>query len=246
MKKYEQSGVAMTCRGMEEYRRMFALTDGLLAAGEILDVAAGASSFVADATRSGYRAVAADPRYGLPPGEWLAEAAGEIGVSSRKIAALADIYDWSFYGDPAHHRLMREASLARFAEDIASPDAQERYVPGALPELPFASDRFDLVLCSHFLFLYGEQFGEHFHERSLLELLRVCKPGGEIRIYPLVDLTWKPYPGLDGLIERIVRQGASAERLPSQLPFIPHSDRLLRIVKDGVHDSHCILTEETL
>lgn len=74
----EQTGVAMTYRGFEEYRRMFALEPETLAAGELLDAAAGASSFTAEASAAGYRAHAVDPRYTLEPGQLTAEAAAEI------------------------------------------------------------------------------------------------------------------------------------------------------------------------
>ena len=33
--------------------------------------------------------------------------------------------------------------------------------------------------------------------------MRVCKPGGCIRIYPIMSLQWEPYRFLDQLIEEI-------------------------------------------
>ncbi len=49
LNRYEQIGVAMTCRSYEEYERMFACDFGGSKLGAILDIAGGASSFTADA-----------------------------------------------------------------------------------------------------------------------------------------------------------------------------------------------------
>lgn len=241
--KYEQIGVAVTCRSYEEYVRMFALDDRKIAeAGELLDVAGGAASFAADAAARGLRAYAADPRYAKPPETLIGEAHVEIETSTAKLEKLKDDYDFSFYGDLAGHRARREASLDRFAADYRSDyalrsDAEadgldaRRYVAASLPKLPFADGRFGLVLCSHFLFLYAEQFDYDFHERSVLELIRVCRTGGEVRIYPVVSLGYEVYPYLDRLIAAVSEAGCIARMAESRLPFIPGSSKLLVIAK---------------
>lgn len=226
---YEQVGVAMTCRGYDEYMRMFALDENELSAGEVLDVAAGGSSFTAEATARGFSAIAADPRYGLEVRQWIAEAEREIETSTAKLAKLEDEFDWSYYGSVDRHRAGRKESLARFEADVMKREAGERYIGGSLPELPFDDDRFSLVLCSHFMFLYADQFGYDFHKASINELMRICRPGGQIRIYPLLSLSWEPFSGLAALMEHIEGTGARAELLSSQLPFIPGSGHLLSI-----------------
>ncbi|MBD2872967.1 class I SAM-dependent methyltransferase [Paenibacillus arenilitoris] len=227
---YEQIGVAMTCRGYEEYVRMFDLTDEALRQGKVLDVAAGASSFTAEANERGFEAEAVDPRYGTRHADWVAEAEREIDYSTAKLGRIADSFDWSYYGSLENHRKGREASLGRFAADVAEVKRTHRYKQGFLPELPFEDNRYSLILCSHFLFLYAAQFGAEFHRLSVLELMRICKPGGQIRIYPLLSLNWEPYPELDALLESIEAAGGRAELLPSRLPFIPGSDQFLRIL----------------
>ncbi|CAM4059553.1 class I SAM-dependent methyltransferase [Paenibacillus alkaliterrae] len=227
--RYEQVGVAMTCRGYEEYVRMFDLKEADLSAGQVLDVAAGGSSFTADANERGYSAVAVDPRYGAGVQQWVMEAEQEIETSTAKLAKLADAFDWSYYGTLEQHREGRKASHARFTADVLSNDHKQNYVGGQLPDLPFSDERFSLVLCSHFMFLYANHFGPDFHVKSIFELMRICKPGGQIRIYPLISLNWELYPELERLIETINRSGATTELLPSKLPFIPGSDYFLRI-----------------
>lgn len=226
---YEQIGVAMTCRSYEEYVRMFDLKEADLTSGTVLDVAAGGSSFTAEANARGYSAIAVDPRYGSGIQEWIREAAQEIDSSTAKLAILADSFDWSYYGSLEKHREGREASLGRFAADAIESAGIDRYLDGRLPNIPFNDNEFPLVLCSHFMFLYAAQFGHEFHIQSILELMRVCKPGGEIRIYPLIALNWEPYPELESLMDTIKANGGTPERLPSKLPFIPGSNQFLRI-----------------
>jgi hypothetical protein len=232
-RKYEQIGTAFTCRSFGEYARMFALDDPPIQPCEVLDAAAGASSFTADAARRGFRAVAVDPRYRMTQEEIFAEARTEIDVSTAKLAKLQDLFDFSYYGDLDRHRAGREASLERFIADFTA-DRREgsgRYVAAELPHLPFEDGRFDLVLCSHFLFLYGEHFDEAFHEQAVFELIRVCRPGGEVRIYPLVTLSFREYPHLERLTEKVRDAGCEVGFPASRLPFIPGSHRLMVIRK---------------
>ncbi|GGD73864.1 methyltransferase domain-containing protein [Paenibacillus nasutitermitis] len=224
-KRYEQIGVAVTCRGFDEYVRMFDLPEHELEAGEILDIAAGGSSFTADIDDRGFRAVAADPRYALEPAVLFAEAEAEIALSTAKLEALADLYDMSFYGNMANHRAGREMSLRRFIAHYGDHETRSRcYAPGSLPNLPFADQRFSLVLCSHFLFLYEEQFDYMFHKQAVLEMMRICRPGGSIRIYPLVSLKLEKYPHMELLLEEIRVAGGHAQFFRSKLPFIPGSE----------------------
>ncbi|WP_314001689.1 class I SAM-dependent methyltransferase [uncultured Paenibacillus sp.] len=227
--KYEQSGVAVTCRGYEEYVRMFDLGESELSKGDILDVAAGASSFTADGRVRGLRTFAADPRYAKSPEALTGEAREEIAVSTAKLEGLKELFDYSYYGSLDNHRAMREASLGRFAEDYGRSDRGDRYFAASLPALPFEDGRFGLVLCSHFLFLYGEQFGYDFHRDAALELLRVCKPGGQVRIYPLSTLGFRRYPDLGRLMEHLSVLGYACGRTETRLPFIPGSSEILTI-----------------
>ncbi|RIX54056.1 methyltransferase domain-containing protein [Paenibacillus nanensis] len=230
---YEQVGVAMTCRGYEEYLSMFGLTEAELSTGPILDVAAGGSSFTAEARSRGYQAFAVDPRYGGDVQKWIAEAREEIATSTAKLDALKDRFDWSYYGSIDRHREGREASLTKFASHVQSEDGVFCYKGGSLPKLPYQDHEFSLVLCSHFLFLYAEQFGYSFHENAVRELMRVCRPGGKVRIYPLISLHWKPYEKLEGLMEMIRREGGAPALKNSSLPFIPDSNQFLEIVIEG-------------
>lgn len=229
---YEQVGVAMTCRSFEEYVRMFALQSEELSKADVLDAAAGASSFTAAARQRGIRAVAVDPLYGLKAEDMAEHGRQEMEEVRRKLAKLSHKFQWDFYGDVSNHSRLREESFRLFYEDYTLGKGSEHYIEGAFPSLPFADGSFSLVLCSHFLFLYAEQFSYAFHLQAVRELLRVCRPGGEVRIYPLLDLAWKPYPHLEQLVEECCANGIQADFPDSGLPFIPASNKLLRLVKN--------------
>jgi SAM-dependent methyltransferase len=230
-KIYQQLGVAMTCRSYAEYQRMFALWQLSPEDGPILDVAGGASSFVAEATARGMQAQAADPLYEMDVVTIIGHGEREIESSTQKLAGIRDVFDWSYYGDLERHRALREQSLLKFGQDFRQAKGTGRYVPASLPKLPFADGAFSLVLCSHFLFLYQDQFDEQFHLQAIQELLRVCRKGGQVRIYPLRSLKWVVYPHLEQLMSSLKDTGVGAELLVSELPFIPGSSVLLCLTK---------------
>ncbi|WP_235948694.1 class I SAM-dependent methyltransferase [Paenibacillus glycinis] len=222
--RYEQLGVAVTCRSFEEYARMFDLEVSRLG-GRILDIAGGASSFTAEAVARGLDACAVDPRYALEHEALIREAGEEIEASTAKLDKLRDKFDFSYYGSLERHRANREASLRRFAGHYGDPaERQRRYAAGSLPRLPFEDGRFDTVLCSHFLFLYEEQFDYGFHRDAVLEMMRVCKTGGTLRIYPVMSLGWTPYASMEELLDAIRARGGAPGFYASKLPFIPGSE----------------------
>ncbi|GKU79885.1 class I SAM-dependent methyltransferase [Paenibacillus sp. L3-i20] len=229
--QYEQVGVAMTCRSYVEYLSMFDLTDTELKQGAILDIAAGGSSFIAEARERGYDAYAVDPRYAGDVNKLVTEARQEIETSTAKLEALKEHFDWSYYGSTDVHRRGRLDALSKFADHVQRENKNSFYIDGKLPVLPFKNNTFSNVLCSHFMFLYGTQFDFTFHLASIIEMLRVLKPNGQIRIYPLITLQFQPYDRLDELIQLISSEGGIVERRDSHLPFIPGSEHYLHIRK---------------
>lgn len=232
---YEQSDVAMTCRSFQEYADMFQLSTESLASGPVLDVASGASSFTAEASQMGIKAFAADPLYSMEPGAIYRQGKLEIQAATSKLSDLSHVYDWDYYGSLSEHEKIREHSLEVFirdyAEDFAASSRDRRYFAGKLPSLPFEDGAFSLVLCSHFLFLYEEQFGLDFHLEALRELIRVCRRGGEIRIYPTVTLQRRTYPHLDYIMDFIESTRAGAGFVPTPFRFLKGAAHVFRISK---------------
>ena len=215
----------ISARSFAEYRAMFALTDDDLS-GRILDCPGGGASFTATAAAQGTDAVAVDPVYATPADQLAGRMEQELARGSRWAAENAGRYVWHFYGDPAGHARMRAESARSFTTDVA--EHPERYVAGALPDLPFADDAVDLVLSSHLLFTYADRLDADFHLAALLEMVRISR--GEIRVYPLVDQAGRPLPELiDRLATELASAGVRAEVRPVGYEFQRGATELLRL-----------------
>jgi SAM-dependent methyltransferase len=231
VKFYEQQGVSMTCRSFDEYKHMFVLDEGLLERGPILDVSAGASSFVAEANKKGLSAVAIDPSYELTPNQIEEYGKKEIDSNTEKLSKLTDQFLWDYYGNLEVHRKNRDLSLELFLDDYRKDIEKKRYIVGALPELIFPDNTFSLILCSHFLFLYQEQFNYTFHHQAVQEMVRVCRSGGEIRIYPLVGFKRETHPQMNQLMDSLRENRLEVDLIPTDFRFVPGATHVLSIKK---------------
>lgn len=156
---------------------MFGLTDDDVAGLSVLDCCAGASSFTAE---SPARVMALDPAYAsqnLSDQVW----AGLRDVD-RIIGENEEHFDWSWYGNRERRTRLRTTAARLFLDDFKR--RPDRYVAGALPNLPFADSSFDLVVCSHLLFTWSDVLSAQWHRRAFAELARVARQ--EIRVFPLV------------------------------------------------------------
>lgn len=171
-------------RTFEEYCRLFDLDGTDILDRRVLDCPGGPGSFTAVAGEIGSDAVAVDPEYG-PSVAAIDEICTEtIDDVVEQLRSKTDAFDWSFYGDVATRERYARAAARRFLADYAR--SSGRYVGGALPDLPFETDAFDLVCSANFLFLYDDRFDRPFHLDSVLELGRVASE--ECRIAGLQTL----------------------------------------------------------
>lgn len=205
-------------RDLAEYRRLFALRDGheLRPGARVLDVAAGPASFAAEAAARGVDVTAADPCYGARP-----EALAVLARSDHaRVAAQMRAKPGAFraggesFPDLETAIAARRAAAERFLADYEAGFVLGRYVGAALPRLPFADASFDLVLCAHLLFLHAGLFDFAFHLAACRELLRVTRPGGELRLHPLCGGDGREYPRLGELLDALAAEGVHATRLP--------------------------------
>jgi hypothetical protein len=181
-------------RSLAEYEQFFALDVPALRGRDVLDVAAGPSSFTAEACARKIDAVAVDPRYGCGSAALAHQVRSEyeqhlaqirirpraFGLKSQAALAAAEL-DWRY-------------AAQRFLADYETHFIGNRYVCGSLPRLPFFDGTFDLVLCSHLLFLPGNGFDEDWHLAACRELVRVTVD--EVRLYPVVGEGGRPHPAL--------------------------------------------------
>ncbi|HEX7861623.1 MAG TPA: hypothetical protein VF773_14905 [Verrucomicrobiae bacterium] len=220
--------VVLLGRTFAEYCGYFLLKPEEWRGKRVLDVAGGVSSFTAEANEAGIHAVSVDPIYSMSRDEIARRSGPDLDQVIAGVSGLPT-YVWTAYRDPEHVRELRQRAVARFLED--SSKNPQRYVAGAVPELPFGDRQFDLSLVSYLLFAYDRNFSYEFHRDALLELMRVTR--GEARIYPTVNFEAEP----SRFVERLKGDPACVdfcfEIVPTDFEFLVGSNRFLRVSHRG-------------
>ena len=141
--RFPLSKVVPWGRNRVEYAAMFDF--GRLPPGRrILDCAGGPTSFAAEMADQGFDVIAADPLFLYDKTEIAGRIAEARHSMMAGVKANADRFRWDDYGNPEGLEATRLATMKFFLEDYEEDRAQGRYVPAALPHLPFAAGRFDL------------------------------------------------------------------------------------------------------
>ena len=223
---YTLEAVVPWGRSFDEYRRMFALTDAELQR-RILGCADGPASFNAELTAAGGTVVSCDPLYQYSADEirqQIDETSPEIIEQTRK---NMDEFVWSDrlpdVDALARHRL---TAMGLFLSDYETGRREGRYVAAELPDSPFDGDSFDIAVCSHFLFLYGEQLTTQFHLDSIHRLLRVA---GEVRLFPLQELGARPSRHIDPVTARLRDDGYQVMIEVVNYEFQKGGNRMMRV-----------------
>jgi hypothetical protein len=193
----ELPAVSFFGRTLDEYCRFFDLDPANLRGRAVLDVAAGPSSFTAEARRRGVDAVAVDPLYDRPHGELVARVRDDYDRMFRQMREKQRLFRFKTFPSFDAAETDRRAAASRFLADYEGNGRHGRYVRASLPLLPFLDGAFDLVLCAHLLFIYAARFDFAWHVAACAELARVSQ--GEVRIHPLVGPGGKAYAELERL-----------------------------------------------
>ena len=209
-----ESDILVSARSLSEYADMFGLdAEDLL--GRIVDCPGGAASAVAEICEAGGAAVAVDPQYSLGAHDLRERVLADLDRSLAQSSASELEYDWDVRGGVVGHETIRRTAAERMLDDLDS--HPERYIAGALPSLPLASDSADLVLCSHLLFTYADRMDLDDHVEAIVEMARVAP---EVRIYPLVDHAGTPLPELVRSVIAKLKKGRLTSRIePVIRPF---------------------------
>jgi hypothetical protein len=163
---------------LSEYRLMFKLTADDLKR-KILDVAAGPASFNAEMRQQGDFVISVDPIYELSAAVIQQRFDECVDSIIKQVKQSPDDWVWQYHKSADDLRKNRERALQIFLADYQQGKTEQRYITGELPEIP-VNQSFDLVLCSHFLFLYSDQFSYPFHQAAVLKMLSLAK---EVRIF---------------------------------------------------------------
>jgi hypothetical protein len=212
-------------RTLDEYCRFFALDPIALRGKAVLDVAAGPSSFTAEAHRRGVDAVAVDPLYDRPHAELVMRVREDYARMFEQMREKRRLFRFKTFPTFDAAETDRRAAASRFLADYDGNVRHGRYVRASLPLLPFLDGAFDLVLCAHLLFIYAARFDFDWHVAACVELARVSQ--GEVRIHPLVGPGGKPYAELDRLRMELGTRGITTEVRKVNYEFFVGSSSML-------------------
>lgn len=189
-------------RSLDEYKKLFNLSPQDLQK-HILSVADGPASFNAEATRQGASILSIDPIYRFSASEIRQRFDAVVDDIIEQVRCTPNDWVWSYHASPDALKASRVHSLEIFLADFEQGKAEGRYQVGELPNLD-VSGPFDLVLCSHFLFLYSDQVSYDLHRDALFALLTLSP---EVRIFPLLTLMLERSPYLDPLLQELQASG---------------------------------------
>ncbi|MFT3869224.1 MAG: class I SAM-dependent methyltransferase [Nibricoccus sp.] len=222
--------IAFFGRTLAEYAQFFSLDIDALDGLSVLDVAAGPSSFTAEACRRGADAVAVDPLYGCTLQALSAHVQIDYRRMIEQMRTKPELLRFRSFKSIDEAESSRRTAAERFLADYEQHFVHNRYIGAALPQLPFLDGAFDLVLCAHFLFVYAKKFGFEFHLEACRELVRVSSD--EVRIHPVVGLGGKTYAELDRLRSVLDAEGIESEVVPVEYEFFKGTDSML-VLKRG-------------
>ena len=214
-------------RSLDEYKHMFALSDGDLDS-KIIGVGDGPASFNAEMFAMGKSVVSVDPLYIFSAADIEKQFHSVVENIISQVKATPDDWVWSHHRSPEHLKENRTNVLRRFVADYENGRGESRYTVGELPSLGFEDQQFHLALCSHFLFLYSDHLTYEFHRAAVIDMLRVAS---EVRIFPLLTLMRTVSPYVQPLIEELTSQGfvANVEKVDYELQR--GGNEMLRIQK---------------
>ena len=219
--EFQLSSVAFFGRTFDEYIRFFALDPPALATRRTLDVAAGPSSFAAEAHARGLPATAVDPLYGYSHDALRSFVEIDYARVIREMRRKEALLRYHYFPSLEAAEASRRSAADRFLADYETGFLHDRYVGGSLPRLPFADGAFGLVLCAHLLFTYARHFDYAWHFAACRELMRVS--AGEVRLHPACGPEGKAYPELPRLQSDLERDGIGLRIIPVDYEFFAGS-----------------------
>lgn len=190
---FELKDVVPWGRTFEEYCSMFSLSKNDLNL-QILGCSDGPAGFNATMKQLGKKCISIDPLYQFTKGEIQNRIDKSFDEVLGQVRKNKTEFVWSTIETVEELGNIRKKAMEQFMADFETGKSEGRYVTGELPQFNLTDNQFDLALCSHFLFLYSEQFSIKFHIDSIVELCRVAR---EVRIFPLLELGSKQSRHLD-------------------------------------------------
>ncbi len=212
-------------RSLAEYVCMFNLNETDRQK-RILGVGDGPASFNAEATKLGWQVTSIDPIYEFSGADILDRFNQVVDNIIQQVKASPQDWVWSYHQSADDLRQNRVQAIQTFIADYESGQQQARYRVGALPNLPFPDQSFDLALCSHFLLLYSDHYDLQFHLDAIQAMLQVSI---EVRIFPLLTLMLQRSPYLEPIQQIFGDRGYQVTIEPVAYELQKGGNEMLRI-----------------
>ncbi len=215
-------------RSLAEYRLMFDLSD-LDLNKKIIGIADGPASFNAEMKGKGNPVISIDPIYQYSAKQIESQFYNIVDDIISQVKQSPNDWVWSYHQSPEHLRENRVKVLEQFIADYETGKIEGRYLTSELPTLECDSQQYDIALCSHFLFLYSEQFEYKFHRAAIYEMLRVAK---EVRVFPLLNLDLKRSPHLQPILNELEASGYKVTIKQVEYEIQKGGNEMLQIHRD--------------
>lgn len=213
-------------RNLEEYQNMFLLSNQDLKS-KILGCGDGPSSFNFEATVQNANITSIDPIYQFAKDEIQQRIDETSSVVSEQLKQNQNDFIWKSIKSVDELIDIRLTAMDNFINDYENGKKEKRYIHNELPKLSFENDSFDLVLSSHFLFLYSEHFDLQFHIDSILEMCRVSRK--EVRIFPLLNLKNQKSEHLEPILKILNDRGFQTKIITTNYEFQKGANEILTI-----------------
>lgn len=204
----ELNSVVPWGRSMDEYIAMFFLSEQDLNS-RIVSLADGPASFNAEMAALARPVISVDPLYRFSAAEIAQRIDAVYPEVMHQVEQHQHDFIWDRIATPSMLAQLRMQAMETFLADFEQDEAHWRYLDASLPDLPLSEKQFDLALCSHFLFLYSQQYDLQFHIKACQEM---CRIASEVRIYPLVTLDNSPSPFVQPVMEAMRFLGLETSR----------------------------------
>jgi len=224
--------IAFFGRSLAEYQVFFGIRAADYVGRRVLDVAAGPSSFAAEAACAGVDVTAIDPLYRCNEHALRMRATDGLNRMFATMRARPEMFRLRSFASLESAEADRRRAAERFLADYYTGVAVGRYVAGSLPALPCGDRIADLVLCGHLLFVYDDRLDLDFHIAACRELVRVARPGVEVRVHPVVNLRGELSPLVAPVREALAAHGIASELIDVDYEFFRGTTRTLVLRRD--------------
>jgi len=214
-------------RNLEEYKAMFMLSENDLQL-NILGCGDGPASVNYEHTANGGNIVSIDPIYQFSKQEIQQRINDTKLVVSEQLRKNKNDFIWKNISSVDELINIRLSAMNNFINDYENGKKENRYLYNELPKLSFSDDTFQLVLSSHFLFLYSEHYDLQFHINAILEICRVSS--NEVRIFSLLDLQNQKSEYIEPILQILKEKGYKTKIIKTDYEFQKGANEMLSII----------------